>query len=1102
MLRMLHSLPKPILFGLYGALGGLLGALLFGELLWRVACPTVAQAAPLRLAASPSVTAYWGGSNRIFVKIARSGFDGPVVVRANNLPADVTIHAIEIPKGEVDGELKVTMEANGEKPKSGAEITVEIQARGVDDAKAIDAVPLKLKVELPPTALLLSASPEVRLYEGGSNRFAVKIARQNFEGPVRIDALNLPPGVKIAEVVIPADKNEIDVVVTAERMSALLRPQPIRLRGSLPHNPDLSATAPIDIMVVAAPPQLTLAVSPQVVLYPGQKNKFTVKIARNRFEGAVAIEALRTADGIRIADATIPADKTEIEVEAASTSADETGLPKVQRVPIRGKAKLVDLEATSEIEVRIEPLPPSMNIAVSPIVNVTQGGKGKFVVKLARLGFKDAVQVNFANAPDGTTFPDAVIPANANEVEVEMRARFKTAIAKTPMVANAKAVGTKVADVKGDFVLDVAKAPPKSQGRADIIFVLDVTASMQKYIDGIRDGIQDFVVTLEDAEIDARIAMVAFRDLTDAFDKKAGTKAMQVLLFPDKPFTADYMLFRTEVGKLKAEGGGDLPESSMEAIAEAAKQPFRKDVTKIMILVTDAPPKLSGIPGKVILPTASVIKHAQVLLAKKALQDGKVNQLHLVARTDDRPVYELIQKGSPGKFYDLAAAAQGKKGFADFLPVLSKDIATTTAKSDALVAMSAPPMPPSSKGATNLPMVAAPAPPESSLPDAPKVKDVAPPTLADSVAPPSTEMPTMQGLLSTGSYDRRDQWQLLLATALQNAAVALGIGFVLVAGQKLYMSQRFLGFGEGTKSVIGGFLAGLFGGGLGQLLYQYSPESPILEAGTRILGWSLVGAIFGGGMSLFVPNLGMLRSIAGGTLGGAIGAVGFILAALVGELFGRMVGAVVVGFAIGMMVAFAELAFRRYWLEVAFGKHEIRTITLGSTPVTIGTATNAMIHVDAPKPITLAFRIERDRVVCLNLYAEKTFEVQPGHEARIGTVTVTMRSVEQARKVGFALCLSNQKEICLTEGMPLTAAELPGLDSQAADGMVLLVSAHPRDAKKLVLRNRSKQTWAARKSDGVTQEIAPGGSIELANGLRVNFGKIQATLKREGDGDA
>ena len=77
MLRMLHSLPKPILFGLYGALGGLLGALLFGELIWALVRPTVAQAVPLKLAASPSVTAFWAGPISFTSGLHAAGSMGP-----------------------------------------------------------------------------------------------------------------------------------------------------------------------------------------------------------------------------------------------------------------------------------------------------------------------------------------------------------------------------------------------------------------------------------------------------------------------------------------------------------------------------------------------------------------------------------------------------------------------------------------------------------------------------------------------------------------------------------------------------------------------------------------------------------------------------------------------------------------------------------------------------------------------------------------------------------------------------------------------------------------------------------------------------------------
>ena len=41
--KMLAGLPKPVLFGLYGAVGGLIGALFFGELIWYALKPAQAK---------------------------------------------------------------------------------------------------------------------------------------------------------------------------------------------------------------------------------------------------------------------------------------------------------------------------------------------------------------------------------------------------------------------------------------------------------------------------------------------------------------------------------------------------------------------------------------------------------------------------------------------------------------------------------------------------------------------------------------------------------------------------------------------------------------------------------------------------------------------------------------------------------------------------------------------------------------------------------------------------------------------------------------------------------------------------------------------------
>ena len=45
--KFLSGLPKPILFGLYGAIGGLIGALVFAEPLYRLLEPEKAPPAPL-----------------------------------------------------------------------------------------------------------------------------------------------------------------------------------------------------------------------------------------------------------------------------------------------------------------------------------------------------------------------------------------------------------------------------------------------------------------------------------------------------------------------------------------------------------------------------------------------------------------------------------------------------------------------------------------------------------------------------------------------------------------------------------------------------------------------------------------------------------------------------------------------------------------------------------------------------------------------------------------------------------------------------------------------------------------------------------------------
>jgi FHA domain/Integrin beta chain VWA domain len=126
------------------------------------------------------------------------------------------------------------------------------------------------------------------------------------------------------------------------------------------------------------------------------------------------------------------------------------------------------------------------------------------------------------------------------------------------------------------------------QGRpVDIVFVLDVTESMQPYIDAVKQNVISFAQDLQSNSRDYRLGLVTFEDYV-------------VSSYPDcncayrNSFTSDVKQFTDWVGTLHAGGGGDIPEDQLDALAYAAKFPFRPEAEGIIIIVTDAPPHHDG----------------------------------------------------------------------------------------------------------------------------------------------------------------------------------------------------------------------------------------------------------------------------------------------------------------------------------------------------------------------------------------------------------------------------------------------------------------------------------------------------------------------------
>lgn len=60
---------------------------------------------------------------------------------------------------------------------------------------------------------------------------------------------------------------------------------------------------------------------------------------------------------------------------------------------------------------------------------------------------------------------------------------------------------------------------------------------------------------------------------------------------------------------------------------------------------------------------------------------------------------------------------------------------------------------------------------------------------------------------------------------------------------------------------------------------------------------------------------------------------------------------------------------------------------------------------------------------------------------------------------------------------------------------IAAVSLHPKNPNIWGLQNRSKEKWVCTKRDGKLIEVIPGKTVQLENGLRINFGGIEGEIK-------
>jgi hypothetical protein len=245
--------------------------------------------------------------------------------------------------------------------------------------------------------------------------------------------------------------------------------------------------------------------------------------------------------------------------------------------------------------------------------------------------------------PDPTSAPGDERAASTEQPQIEgVAGAASEAIPRLPFDSTAapEVSGTAPTDEFTQGVATPAAAAPlpqarsKTKGVADIVFVVDVSGSMTPCIDALRRNIEIFIDSLSHGDPnnaapvkDWRGKVVGYRDI-----EAADGEGLPWIV--DNPFVRDAAALKAQLASLQASGGGDEPESlldalftvaSMEAVPKGSqsedptKWRYRSDAARVVIVFTDASFKetmsIPAAKGGSLQDVANVVMANRVILS-------------------------------------------------------------------------------------------------------------------------------------------------------------------------------------------------------------------------------------------------------------------------------------------------------------------------------------------------------------------------------------------------------------------------------------------------------------------------------------------------------
>lgn len=112
--------------------------------------------------------------------------------------------------------------------------------------------------------------------------------------------------------------------------------------------------------------------------------------------------------------------------------------------------------------------------------------------------------------------------------------------------------------------------------KVDLAFIVDCTGSMGSYIKQVQKHVQYIAETISRTAFNVRLGLIEYRDHPPQ-DRSFVTRVHD--------FTANVAEMKQWVDGMSASGGGDWPESVADGLYDASKLSYRKQATKMCVLI-------------------------------------------------------------------------------------------------------------------------------------------------------------------------------------------------------------------------------------------------------------------------------------------------------------------------------------------------------------------------------------------------------------------------------------------------------------------------------------------------------------------------------------